>query len=223
MFVKHWILTGWFCSIAAVAIAQPNLMVMADNGSAYVAVTDVSPGSPFDVLVNMDSGGLETSGAAFVFPGLDALAPGVFRVATAYPSSPPGLTLDVPVDGAYALDFDGCAAPCTTRELLRITYFDFSGVVGADLVLTVQGPNGPQSPPLLTDCSGAVHEAPMGGVSGGTSAADVVSPDGSLMLNPTPMCVLTDCGWGARVYADCDAVVAAAGGSFALLKSRFLD
>lgn len=226
--MRNWMLALVVVLVAPLAaVAQPNLMVVVDRGTEYSNIHDVIVGVAFDVVVAVDSGDLEVSGAEFGFAGLEPLAPGIFRLETAYPSSPPGFSLEVPSDGIYRLDFGGCAAPCETRELLRITYGDFSGAVGIDEVVTVQGVVGPESSPTLRDCEGGVHDAPMGGTDGGVTYGGVVFPDGSLVFNPVPLVI----GAGLRAdgsarrsipYANCDAVVDTADESLTLLKSRYL-
>jgi hypothetical protein len=167
-------------------------------GAPGIQVAETIPGTPFDVVVWGDTGTSDSAAAEFVATELLQVTPGVFKLATVKINN---TTLDLGDNalGEYILAFAACFLPDPQLELVRVTYGDFSGVVGADVVMTLRGLQPGDSRPSsfngsvgFVDCQDVKYSATVGGVDGGVTGSGVVFPDGGLVLNPTPIAVDND-------------------------------
>lgn len=210
------------CGLAAPARSdsQPTLQVWADTGFDYANYKAVPLGTVWDMAIIVGSPDLEVAAVQFNFPWRP---PGVLAVVTQYSVGNTTNSGDASA-GQYWLDFGGCAPPCDRLEVLRVTYANFGAEVEQNTVLEIYGPQGPGSVPVLQDCGGAEHEAPMGGTPGGTTCeVKIEVPPGAAVLNGAiHACVLRRYYFMEHApYGDCDAVVAARATSMSTLKGRF--
>jgi hypothetical protein len=185
---------------ATAAFAQ-TIAVSADpDGPGPLGLTqvfDAPAGLTFDLVVWMDTAGVETNAAEFVMTELRVVAPGVLSTATVKFNN--ALDLGLNSVGEYLLAFGACFPPATQMEMVRVTYLQLAaGTIVADQLITLRGfqpgdtrPSTFAGEPGFVDCSEGKHPLVLGGADGGTTGADVVFPDGTLILNPTPLVVPT--------------------------------
>ena len=160
----------------------------------FVQVFDVTVGVSFDVVVWLDSAGSDGQAAELVVTDLVAVVPGVFRLGVVTIADPFDLAFAEP--GEFTLDYRGCVPADGQLELVRVTYGDFSGVIGPDVLMTVRGfgpgdtkPSSFGGAPGFEDCGGAKFACEMGGTTGGVTGSGVEFPPGALVLNATPLVV----------------------------------
>ena len=188
-------------ALPSIALAQ-TIAISADPDGAggsgpFTQVFDTPVGLGFDLVVWMDSAGEPSSAAEFIVTELLVVTPGVFKLGTIRINNTP-LDIGDNLVGEYIIAFGSCEATSTQLELVRVTYGDFSGVIGADLVMNLRGfqegdsqPSTFNGEPGFVDCTEGTHTLVMGGADGGLTGAQVVFPDGSLVCNPVPVVVPT--------------------------------
>jgi len=167
----------------------------AGGNGPFTQVFDSPVGAGFDVVVWMDTAGEPSSAAEFVVTELLVVTPGVFKLGTIKINNTP-LDLGDNAVGEYVMAFSGCEPPSAQLAMVRVTYGDFSGAVGSDVVLTLRGLQPGDSQPStfggelgFVDCNEGTHVSAMGGADGGITGALVEFPDGSLCMNPTPIAI----------------------------------
>ena len=186
---------------ATAAFAQTMAVSADPDGAAgsgpYTQVFDSPVGLGFDIVVWMDTAGEPSSAAEFVMTELLLATPGVFKLGTIKINNTP-LDLGDNARGEYLLAFGGCEAPSPELTMVRVTYGDFGGVIGADVVLSLRGLQPGDSQPStfngelgFVDCVDGAWVATMGGADGGVTGSGVTFPDGGLVLNPIPLAVPT--------------------------------
>ena len=178
------------------------------GGAPLVQVFDVTISVAFDVVVWLDSAGHPGQAVEFVVTDLAEIVPGVFKISTVTIGNPIDLGLEFPAPGEFALVYGECVAANNQLELARITYADFTGVLGMDQVMTVRGfqpgdsvPSTFGGQPGFVDCDDALVSCEMGGTAGGVTGSGVTFPAGALILNATPLVVPTGDGSIARLKA----------------------
>ena len=188
-------------ALPAIAFAQ-TMTVSADPDGAggsgpYTQVFDSPVGLTFDLVVWMDTAGEPSSAAEFVMSELLLVAPGILKTGTLRINNTQ-LDLGDNARGEYIIAFGGCEPPSSDLLMVRVTYIDLGTAVGSDVVLTLRGFELGDSQPSsfagavgFVDCSDAKVFSVMGGTDGGITGADVVFPDGGMVLNPTPIVVPT--------------------------------
>ena len=188
-------------ALPTIAFAQTMAVSADPDGAAgtgpFTQVFDSPVGVGFDLVVWMDTAGEPSSAAEFVVTELLVATPGVFKLGTIKINNTP-LDLGDNARGEYLLAFGGCEVPSAELLMVRVTYGDFSGVIGADVVMSLRGLQPGDSQPStffgelgFVDCSDQPFVATMGGADGGFTGAGVNFPDGGLVLNPTPLVVPT--------------------------------
>lgn len=187
----------------------------------YTQIYDTGYAQTFDVVVLLDSQGWDVSGAVFHLTPISY--DGLILVDTNYPT-------DVTVNhgdaaaGEFDLEFMGCAPACEQRELVRFKYINLSHAlsVARDIIMTVSGVDDTSDQPVFRDCSGADHLAPMGGANGGVTYWGVEFPDGSLIINPTPIVIQRRAYFPpCELQHQCALAVRIASDSLSALKARF--
>jgi hypothetical protein len=183
---------------ASSAIAQTMYIGAGPLGGAPSALFDVPGGIQFDVVATLDPGGESSSAAEFVMSELNVINPGIFKLGTAKFNG--ALDLGENSLGEYILAFQGCF-PDATVEMVRVTYGTFGGTPAPDTVLTLRGFQAGDTQPSsfngelgFIDCSDNGIVATLGGTDGGFTGADVEFPDGSCVLNATPVVVDNEAG-----------------------------
>jgi hypothetical protein len=155
---------------------------------------DVGFGQTFDLVVSLDTGGEGSTAAEFVMTELLLVAPGVFKLDTTKIND----ALDLADNGLgeYLMAFQFCAPGGGPLEIVRVNYGAFQGIPAADTVISLRGFQPGDSKPSTfggemgyIDCADVGFPVVMGGTDGGITGADVVFPDGSCVLNPTPIAV----------------------------------
>ena len=186
------------CSLVVAPAAGQTIAVSARLGGGLLQQFDVPTGSPFELVVWIDPAGSGSQAVEFAIDDLPTLSPGVLLTGRIYPYG--GIYLVEPCEGgACALPFAVCAPAASPLEVVLFSYVDLSGVTGPDVVISPRGlqpgdPFGPSSfdgSPGFVDCDEVLVPLEPGGVPGGVTGADVVFPDGSVVLNPTPLVVST--------------------------------
>jgi hypothetical protein len=169
------------------AAAQPALSLWIDDDGTLVDDYDVQVSVTFEVVVRLDSDGHDLSLVDWGMTELATVAPGLFNLGMNSPIGSCGFIPENCFEGNYSIFVNGCHPPGAGIEVIRISYADFTGAAGPDIVATI-GPNGfggiPSSPGFV-DCSDVGFAAPMDGPSGGETSSGVVWPPGGLILNPT--------------------------------------
>jgi hypothetical protein len=169
--------------LAAPASAQPTFALWVDQAGTLVNDYDVLFAVNFDVVVTLDSDGHDLSHVTWGMT--DLVDAGVFQLNAASPIGSCGLIPENCMDGTYSIAVAGCHPGGTRVQVMRLTYADFSGTFGPDVVAVV-GPVDPASTdPGFVDCGQTWFDATMGGSPGGTTSSGVTWPDGGLILNPT--------------------------------------
>ena len=188
-------------ALPTIAFAQTMAVSADPDGAAgsgpYTQVFDSPVGLGFDIVIWMDTAGEPSSAAEFVATELLVVTPGVFKLGTLKINNTP-LDLGDNLVGEYLLAFGGCEAPSAELLMVRVTYGDFSGSIGADVVMSLRGLQPGDSQPStfggelgFVDCVDGPWLATLGGADGGFTGSQVVFPDGGLVLNPTPLVVPT--------------------------------
>lgn len=152
------------------AVAGPAMALWGDDGTGLSPDLAPRTGVPFDVVVTLDSDGQSVAAAEFVISDLRNVFPGVFAVATKKINDTP-LDLGQNDLGEYIMAIGDCEPPGREIELVRITYADYSGVIGAQSVLlTIRGfeagdtqPSSFSGSPGIVDCREEKYLAQMGG------------------------------------------------------------
>ena len=125
--------------VARPAAAGPTMALWGDDGSGLSPDLAPRTGVPFDVVVTLDSDGQSVAAAEFVISDLRNVFPGVFAVATKKINDTP-LDLGQNDLGEYIIALGGCEPSGRQIELVRITYADYSGAIGAQsALLTIRG------------------------------------------------------------------------------------
>jgi len=155
----------------ATAGAGATMALWADTGMSLSPELTTRPGVAFTVVVTLDSDGDDAAAAEFVITDIREAFPGVFATGTKK-------IYDTPLDlgqnelGEYMMAFTKCAPPNDRIEMVRITYMDFSGVIGSrSAVLTLRGfqvgdtqPSSFNGSPGFIACDGVtMRYAEMGG------------------------------------------------------------
>ena len=158
-------------------------------------VVDIPQGTQFNMTVSLDPAGEGSSAAEFVMTELLLIAPGVFKLGTVKINNTP-LDLGDNARGEYVLAFQGCVPAGAPVEMVVLTYGTFGGPVPVDTVIELRGLQPGDSVEStfggelgLIDCADNGIPAQMGGTEGGITGSGVVFPDGSCVLNPTPIAV----------------------------------
>ena len=185
--------TGAFAQTIAVS-ADPD---GAGGSGPFTQVFDSPVGLGFDIVVWMDSNGEPSSAVEFIMTELLVETPGVFKLGTIRINNTP-LDIGDNLVGEYIIAFGSCEPVSSQLVLVRVTYGDFSGVIGADLVMNLRGfqpgdsqPSTFNGEPGFVDCIEGTHTLVMGGVDGGVTGSGVVFPDGGLIMNGTLVVVPT--------------------------------
>jgi len=185
-------------ALPAMAFAQ-TMSVSVDDAGTRTQVFDVGFGQTFDLVVYLDTGGEGSTAAEFVMTELVLVAPGVFKLGTIKIND----ALDLADNGLgeYLMAFQFCAPGGAPLEIVRVNYGAFQGIPAADTVVSLRGFQPGDSKPSTfegemgyIDCADVGFPVFMGGTDGGITGADVVFPDGSCVLNPTPIVVDNEAG-----------------------------
>ncbi len=198
--MKNGIVAGLLILLICPAAASAQTMAVSvdpdrtPGDAPLVQVFDTVVSVAFDVVVWLDTAGHDGQAAEFVVTDLAELVPGVIKLSTVTIGNP--IDLELPVPGEFALVYGECVAANSQLELARITYVDFTDVLGLDQVMTVRGfqpgdtrPSTFDGQPGFIDCDDTLVACEMGGTTGGISGSGVVFPPGGLILNPTPLVV----------------------------------
>ena len=121
------------------ALAGPTMALWADVGAGLSPDLTPPAGVQFDVVITLDSDGASALAAEFVITDLRNVFPGVFAMATKKIND---TSLDLGQNdlGEYLMAFSACEPSGNRIEMVRITYADFSGVIGnQSTVLTLRG------------------------------------------------------------------------------------
>jgi hypothetical protein len=166
-------------------------------GGPAGAVVDVPQGTTFEMRVSLDAAGEASSAAEFVMGELLLLAPGVFKLGTIKVNNTP-LDLGDNAVGEYVMAFGTCVPGGAPVDLVVLNYGTFGGPVPVDTVIALRGLQPGDSVEStfngdlgFIDCSDNGYVAQMGGTDGGVTGSGVEFPDGSLVINPTPLAVPT--------------------------------
>jgi hypothetical protein len=185
-------------ALPALAFGQTMSIGAGPLAGAPGPVFDAPSGIQFDVVATLVPGGESSSAAEFVMSELNVINPGIFKLGTAKFNG--ALDLGENSLGEYILAFQGCF-PDASVEMVRVTYGTFGGVPAADTVLTLRGFQAGDTQPSsfngelgFIDCSDNGIVATLGGTDGGFTGADVEFPDGSCVLNATPVVVDNEAG-----------------------------
>jgi hypothetical protein len=189
-----------FIFAASGALAQSMFVGAAPTGGSPGPVLETGGfGQTFDLIVSLDTAGEPSSGAEFVMTELLVVAPGVFKLAT---NRIFGSQLDLGDNavGEYIIAFGACAPPGIV-EMVRVNYGTFQGDVPSDTVIALRGLQPGDSQPStfggelgFFDCTDNGFVAQFGGTDGGETGSGVVFPDGSCVVNPTPLAVDNEAG-----------------------------
>ena len=180
-------------ALPVAATAQVMYVQGAPLGGTAGPVFDIGQGAQFNLEVVLEAGS-ESSAAEFVMTELLIVAPGVFKLGTVKINNTP-LDLGDNALGEYVLAFQGCV-PNAPQTLVTLTYGTFGGPVPADTAITLRGLQPGDSVEStfggeigFIDCSDGGFVVQMGGTDGGVTGAGVEFPDGSCMINGTPIVV----------------------------------
>jgi len=168
--MKTAILALLLCLIARSAGAGPTFAIWGDDGTGLSPNLVTRTDKPFDVVVTLDSDGNDSIAAEWVMSDLRLEFPGVLLVQTTKIFNT-GLDLGLNDLGEYLMAFGACAPPGDRLELLRLSYADFSGVIGTQSTLmTLRGfessdsrPSSFNGQPGFVDCTEGRHGGEMGG------------------------------------------------------------
>ena len=184
-------------ALPVAASAQFMYVQGAPIGGTPGPVFDIGQGAQFNLEVVLDTGGEGSSAAEFVMTELLLVAPGVFKLGTVKINNTP-LDLGDNAVGEYVLAFQGCVAGGAPVTMVTLTYGTFGGPVPADTAITLRGLQPGDSVEStfggelgFIDCADNGYPVQMGGTDGGITGSGVVFPDGSCVLNPTPIAVPT--------------------------------
>jgi hypothetical protein len=166
-------------------------------GGTPGSLVDVPMGTQFNLTVSLDTGGDASAAAEFVMTELLLIAPGVFKLGTVKVNNTP-LDLGNNAAGEYIIAFSACVAGGAPVNMVTLTYGTFGGPVPADTVISLRGFQAGDSQPSsfggelgYVDCADQPVFVTMGGTDGGTTGSGVVFPDGSCVINATPIAVPT--------------------------------
>jgi hypothetical protein len=175
------------------------MSVSVDDAGVLTQTFDVGFGQTFFLVVNLDTGGEGSTAAEFIMTELLNEAPGVFKLSTTKVND--ALDLSDNTQGDYLLAFQTCVPGGAPVEIVRVEYGAFQGIPANDTVISLRGfQPGDRFPSTFggemgyIDCSDNGFPVFMGGTDGGITGADVVFPDGSCVLNPTPIVVDNEAG-----------------------------
>lgn len=172
---------------AVPAAAQPTMALWVDQGGQLVDDYDIPVSVVFEVVVTLDSDGNDVALVEWGMTDLTIAAPGLISLGMTSSIGSCGLLPETCMDGNYTIFVNGCHPGGGQVQIARLSFADFTGVVGPDIVATI-GPRESGGIPGSSgffDCSDAAFAAPMGGSSGGTTSSGVTWPPGGLILNPT--------------------------------------
>jgi hypothetical protein len=185
-------------ALPVAASAQVMYVQAGPLGGALGPQFEIGAGAQFNVAVSLDTFGEGSSAAEFVMTELLVVAPGVFKLGTVKVNNTP-LDLGDNAVGEYVLSFQGCVAGGAPVTMVTLTYGTFGGVPPADTVLQLRGLQPGDSvgstfggEPGYIDCADGGFVAQMGGQDGGFTGNGTVFPDGSCVINGTPLVVDTD-------------------------------
>ena len=152
------------------AAATPTMAIWSDTGVGLSPELTTRTGVNFTIVVTLDSDGNDALGAEFVMTDPRDVFPGIFAIETRKIND---TVLDLGENslGEYVMAFGACEPPGNRIEMVRITYADFSGVIGAkSAVLTLRGlqigdsvPSTFNGSPGFITCSDEAIDAEMGG------------------------------------------------------------
>lgn len=162
------------------AMAGSSMAIWAGESGTLISDLSTPTDRPFDVVVTLNSDGHNAQAAEFVMTDLRLEFPGVLAIATTKINDT-ALDLGYNDAGEYLMAFGACEPSGTQIELVRVTYADFSGVIGStSIVMKLRGfQSGDSQPstfngqPGFVDCALDAYDAPMGGN----------SADGTLCIN----------------------------------------
>jgi len=162
--------------IPVAAFAEPSMAIWSGESGSLSSDLTTSTNLAFDIVVTLDSDGRDSQVAEFVITELRVEFPGVFAIATTKINNTP-LDLGYNDVGEYLIAFRECVPPGDRIEMVRITYIDYSGVIGSkSIVMKLRGfESGDSQPstfgglPGFVDCNENKYVAPMGGNSAGGS------------------------------------------------------
>jgi hypothetical protein len=156
--------------LPATALANATMAIWADTGAGLSPELTTRTGVNFTIVVTLDSDGEDAWGAEFVITEPRDVFPGVFAIETKKIND---TILDLGENslGEYVMAFGACEPSGDQIELVRITYADFSGVIGGkSAVLTLRGlqigdsvPSTFNGAPGFITCSDGNVDAEMGG------------------------------------------------------------
>jgi hypothetical protein len=167
-----------------------------NDGGVLTRSFEIVTGEPFEVVTLLDPGGHEATAAEWVQTELTQLNPGIFKLITIKICN----TCDWPAlnyMGEYTEGLGPCIQPTDQFVMLRISYGDYTGVSGDDLVLTIRGfgpgdsqPSSFAGSPGFVDCEDTKFPTVMSGGDAWQTGSGVMIPSGALVLNPTPPLVV---------------------------------
>lgn len=157
--------------LPGLALAGPTMAIWADNGLGLSPELTTQAGVNFTIVVTLDSDGDDAMAAEFVITDPRQVFPGLFAIETKKIND---TELDLGQNdlGEYVMAFKACAPPDDRIEMVRITYADFSGVIGSkSALLTLRGlqigdtqPSTFQGSPGFIECDQETgHYVEMGG------------------------------------------------------------
>jgi hypothetical protein len=156
--------------LPSTALANATMAIWADTGVGLSPELTTQTGVNFTIVVTLDSDGESAQAAEFVITEPRDVFPGIFAIETRKINDTP-LDLGQNSLGEYVLAFVDCEPPDSQIEMVRITYADFSGVIGGkSAVLTLRGlqigdsvPSSFNGSPGFITCSDDSIDAEMGG------------------------------------------------------------
>jgi len=156
--------------VPASALANATMAIWTDVGGTLSPELTTQTGVNFTVVVTLDSDGEDALGAEFVITEPRDVFPGIFAISTKKIND---TVLDLGENslGEYVMAFTACEPSGDQIEMVRITYADFSGVIGTkSAVLTLRGlqigdsvPSTFNGAPGFITCSDGNVDAEMGG------------------------------------------------------------
>lgn len=125
--------------VPQVALAEATMAIWADTGVGLSPDLTTQTGMPFTIVVTLDTDGEDAQAAEFVITEPRDVFPGIFAIETKKINDT-ALDLGENTLGEYVMAFGECEAPGDRIEMVRITYTDFSGVIGTkSAVITLRG------------------------------------------------------------------------------------
>jgi hypothetical protein len=121
------------------APAGPTMAIWSDTGTGLSPDLTTQTGQNFTVVVTLDSDGSDALAAEFVITEIRDVFPGVFALETKKIND---TVLDLGQNdvGEYMMAFMNCVPAGDRIEMVRITYADFTGVIGGrSALLTLRG------------------------------------------------------------------------------------